>query len=86
MPATLWGVAQPLQLGLAANEHASDASAGRSAGAFTSRRRINASRSGGQCSLRSEGRTGAVLMCWLITAVASSPANGGLSASPAHSR
>ena len=45
----------------------SDAEAGRSSGAFSSSRRINASSSGGQRSLCHEGATGRVLMCWLIT-------------------
>ena len=55
----------------------SEADAGRSAGTFASRRRISASRSGGQCSLCHEGATGGVLMCWLMIAVGSSAWNGG---------
>ena len=40
--------------------------------------RIISSRSGGQCSECHDGATGGVLMCWLMTAVGLSPANGGL--------
>ena len=52
------------------------ADSGRSSGSFASSRSTKASRSRPTSGLCQEGFTGSVLMCWEITATASSPRKG----------
>ena len=46
---------------------------------------MSASSGGGHCSVCQLGATGGVLMCWLITAVGSSPTNGGFPVTSSYS-